>query len=82
MPQQTEENSIAAGIAALSICESLLLALSENKVLRENEVYGILEDAAATQHGAARASRDDAVHKAASDLIEHLLAERKASPSR
>lgn len=82
MPQQTDKTSAAAGFAALSICESLLLALSEQKVLRESEVHGILEDAAATHHGAADASQDDAMHKAAATLIELLLAERKASVPR
>ena len=35
-----------SGAAALSICESLLLALSEGKVLSDHEVQGLLEDAA------------------------------------
>ncbi|MDP3342271.1 hypothetical protein [Frigidibacter sp.] len=36
-----------AGTAALSICESLLLALSDRNILPENEIAGILMDAAA-----------------------------------
>ena len=36
-----------SGIAALSICESLLLALNDRKVLTEIQIVGILVDAAA-----------------------------------
>ena len=38
----------AAGLAALAICESLLLALTESKTLAVEEARSILEDAAAT----------------------------------
>ena len=37
-----------AGMAALSICEALLLALNDRNLLPEQEVVGILRDAAAT----------------------------------
>ena len=36
-----------AGNAALSICEALLLALNDRKVLPEKEIIGLLQDAAA-----------------------------------
>ncbi len=36
-----------AGTAALSICEALLLALSDRNILPESEISGILDDAAA-----------------------------------
>lgn len=36
-----------AGTAALAICESLLLALNDRNVLPENEIIGVLRDAAA-----------------------------------
>jgi len=35
------------GIAALTICESLLLALNDRKVLSEVQIMGVLVDAAA-----------------------------------
>jgi hypothetical protein len=41
-----------AGSAALSICESLLLALNDGKILPEREILGILKDAAAAHHAA------------------------------
>jgi hypothetical protein len=36
-----------SGLAALSICESLLLALEESKVLSHRNARGVLEDPAA-----------------------------------
>ena len=39
--------SSAAGHAALAICESMLLSLTENKIIDEAEARAILEDAAA-----------------------------------
>ena len=37
-----------SGIAALTICESLLLALSDHKILPKREILAILEDVVAT----------------------------------
>lgn len=35
-----------AGTAALTICESLLLALNDHNILPEHEILGVLKDAA------------------------------------
>lgn len=45
-----------AGIAALSICESLLLARNDRNVLPEGEIMGILKDAANVHLPAPRAA--------------------------
>ncbi|WP_299902833.1 hypothetical protein [uncultured Ruegeria sp.] len=37
-----------AGMAALSICEALLLALDDLNLLQEREIVGVLRDAAVT----------------------------------
>ena len=67
--------SNAAGHAALAICESLLLALSDRQVIDEREVLGILEDAANAHRNAIPLVRGDAAtHKAAADLIEAIVA--------
>jgi hypothetical protein len=79
MPDTTDKNPAAAGHAALSICESLLLALGELKVLGESDVRGILEDAAATHRGAANATKDAALQRDAAKLIEQVLATRKTA---
>jgi hypothetical protein len=41
-----------AGLAALSICEALLLALNDQGLLPEHEILGVLRDAAATHKNA------------------------------
>lgn len=66
--------SDAAGLAALSICESLLLALTENQTLVAGEARSILEDAAAANRNAIPLAPDGTCHEAAAELIELILA--------
>ncbi|AZU05237.1 hypothetical protein X907_2727 [Glycocaulis alkaliphilus] len=67
----TPPNEIA-GTAALSICEALLLALNDHKVLPEKEIVGILEDAAAAHESAAEHDGSDA-HAAVAALIHAII---------
>jgi len=46
----------AEGIAALGICESLLLALTDLKIISEKDARDLLTDVATTHHEAATAS--------------------------
>lgn len=62
-----------AGTAALAICEALLLALNDHKILPEKEIVGVLRDAAAA-HANAPASDKDALHAAVAALINGILA--------
>jgi hypothetical protein len=62
-----------AGTAALAICESLLLALNDHKILPETEIVGILSDAAAGHENAPPGDRD-ALHTAVAALINGILA--------
>lgn len=48
------ENSVVIGNAALTICESLLLALLEDEILDEETVKELLEDASDSHNYAAR----------------------------
>jgi hypothetical protein len=73
---------VAAGCAALAICESLLLALTELKVLDDHELRGVLEDAAAAHRGVESTAPDAAVHNEAAHIIEHILSIRSALPRR
>jgi hypothetical protein len=67
--------SNAAGHAALAICESLLLALGDRKLIDEAEVLGILQDAAIAHRNAVPLARGDgATHQAAAELIEAIIA--------
>ena len=62
-----------AGAAALSICESLLLALNDRNILPEREIMGILSDAAAGHTGASDRKADAAFHTAVADLINRII---------
>jgi len=62
-----------AGLAALAICESMLLSLTENKLIDGTEARAILADAAAAHRNAVPLAADGAHHEAAALLIERIL---------
>jgi len=62
-------------MAALSICEALLLALNDAHVLPESEIVGILEDAATAHERAVEEGADDLDrHGAVAALIKGIIA--------
>jgi hypothetical protein len=63
----------AAGHAALAICESMLLSLTENKILDQAEARAILADAAAAHRNAIPLLADGAAHDEAASLIQAIL---------
>ena len=63
-----------SGIAALTICEALLLALNDAKILPESEIVGVLKDAAATHALAGESSGDPVTDKAVAALINRIIA--------
>jgi hypothetical protein len=65
----------AAGHAALAICESMLLSLTENKIIDQAEARAILEDAAAAHRNAMPLVIDAgaAAHEEAAALIDTIL---------
>lgn len=65
---------MVAGIAALSICESLLLALNDARILPENEIMGILEDTALAHENAVGSAADIETHTAVAVLINSIIA--------
>jgi hypothetical protein len=66
-------DSGAAGLAALAICESMLLSLTENKLIDDAEARAILEDAAAAHRNAIPLGPGSEDHAAAALLIERIL---------
>lgn len=68
------ENDTISGLAALTICEALLLALNDARVLPESEILGILKDAAATHDNAVGPALEIEKHKAVSALINGIIA--------
>ena len=63
-----------AGLAALSICEALLLAMKDHGVLPEHEIVGVLRDAAATHENAGGTQVDTETHRAVVGLINAIIA--------
>lgn len=63
-----------SGIAALSICEALLLAMNDHKLLPEREIVGVLRDAAATHENATGPKDQMETHRAVADLIKRIIA--------
>lgn len=70
MPDQTDH----AGMAALSICEALLLAIIDHKLLPDREIAGVLRDAAAAHENAAGDAVELAMHQRVADLINGVMA--------
>ncbi len=64
----------AAGLAALSICEALLLAMNDLQIMPEHEIAGILRDAATSHENAVGTESKVATHKAAAALINQIIA--------
>ena len=65
----------AAGHAALAICESMLLSLTDNKIIDQGEARAILADAAAAHRHSIPLVVDGgaAAHEEAASLIETML---------
>jgi hypothetical protein len=66
------DNPAVAAMAALSICESLLLSLRERGVLDDREIAGLLEDVVSTHRATADLSSRPDLHSAAAGLVERL----------
>ena len=65
-----------SGLAALSICESLLLALQESKVLSHRDARGVLEEAAAAHRKAVGTAGEVEGHRVVAAIIDRMLAGR------
>jgi hypothetical protein len=64
----------AEGIAALGICESLLLALTDLKIISEKDARDLLTDVATTPHEAATAPQTPQKHQAVVEIVQRFLA--------
>ena len=63
----------ATGYAALAICESMLLAMTETKVMSEAEATAVLQDAAAAHRNALPSAGNPNFHERAAAIIELIL---------
>ncbi len=62
------------GMAALSICEALLLAMNDHKLLPEHEILGVLRDAAASHENGVGSEHEMEAHQAVASLINRIIA--------
>lgn len=67
-----------AGLAALSICESLLLSLTDLEVMDRDEALAVLEDAATAHRRAMAEATDQHLHRDVADLIERIIKGRNS----
>jgi hypothetical protein len=68
-----------AGLAALSICESLLLSMTDLEIIDRDEAHAILEDAATAHRRAMEEAPDQQVHRDVADLIERIIKGRNST---
>ncbi|MEM7530375.1 MAG: hypothetical protein AAF416_22500 [Pseudomonadota bacterium] len=61
------------GMAALSICEALLLAIIDRGLLSEHEVLGAMHDAATAHENAVGTDAEMDAHRAAARIIERMI---------
>jgi len=64
----------AAGLAALSVCESLILALSDMDLMSEKQAVDVLTDAIAAHRNVIGSPQDVALHNQAAAILERILA--------
>ena len=69
MPTQNEYS----GIAALTICEALMLAINDHNILPEGEIVGVLRDAADTHLNAVGLGHNSEMHQGVADLINRII---------
>lgn len=69
----TEIQNTASGLAALSICESLLLAMGDLKIMGENDAVGVISDAASAHRGAGSTADEKALHIAVAAILDRII---------
>lgn len=81
MADEFKLKGTASGLAALSICESLLVALSDLKVITAKDAGGVLKDAAAAHHGAVDVDATNAAtHREVAAIIDRIIAGGNSIP--
>ncbi len=67
------EHNNHSGIAALTICEALLLAMNDHNILPEDEIMGVLRDSATTHENGVGSEREMETHRAVAALINRII---------
>jgi hypothetical protein len=63
----------AEGLAALGICESLLIALTELKIIGEQGARDLLTDVASTHAEAALSAQTPEKHRMVVEIVQRIL---------
>ena len=74
MTETDDTSSAASGLAALSICESLLLAMGDLKLMGEKEVVGVVTDAADAHRRAGESAKDKALNREVVAILDRIVA--------
>jgi hypothetical protein len=74
MNDTTDIHGVASGLAALSICESLILAMGDLNIMGEKEAIGVISDAASAHRGAGHTPKDVALHQEVADILDRIIA--------
>ena len=82
MSSDVDPEAIDEGHAALAICESLLIALHDLKIITEQDTHDILLDAAAAHRAAGGTQAQIERHEAIAKIIERVGTSGNAVPRR
>ena len=77
---KTPSNDSIEGHAALSICESMLLALHELKIMSQTDARNVLKGASAAHHEASGHLDEPEMHKKIAILIDKIIAGGNSLP--
>jgi hypothetical protein len=74
MANSSDIGDVASGLAALSICESLLLAMGDLRIMNEEEAVGVIEDAAAGHRNYDGPDTDSGLHVEVVAILDRIIA--------
>ena len=74
MVEAPDTNGAASGLAALSMCESLLLAMGDLNLMGEKEIVGVVVDAATAHRNAGDSVRDKALNREVVLILDRIVA--------
>ena len=77
--RETSDDRIE-GHAALSICESMLLAMHELKIMSQKDAQNVLKDAATAHHEASTHPDKAEMHQKIATLIDRIIADGNSLP--
>ncbi len=76
-PEQESLNNVepeAIGLAALTICEALLMVLVEKELIDDNERLALLQDCSEALSQSASDAQSASLHKSAADIVKFVEA--------